>query len=94
MNKIISPLEQVEELGVLIRELHKIDSKMEAGQFIAAWRANRKLIAEYERKKIMLMSQEMNPNKTKTTPELIAEHVIMNKNNTQHADIEENINDL
>ena len=53
-----SPLVQVDELGELIRELHKIDSKLQAGQFIAAYRENRRIISLLEeRKKKILESQ-------------------------------------
>lgn len=55
-----SPLEQLGELETLIRELHKIDSKLYSGQFILAWRDNRKLIAALERRKenIIQISKE------------------------------------
>ena len=43
-----SPLIQVDELGALIRQLHKIDSKLQAGQFISAYRENRRIIAFLE----------------------------------------------
>lgn len=55
-----SPLVQIDELGDLIRQLHKLDSKMQAGQFIAAYRENRRLISELEAKKVELIKQAEN----------------------------------
>ena len=46
-----SPLEQLSELELVIRELYKIDSKLLAGQVILAHRENRKLIAALEKVK-------------------------------------------
>jgi len=46
-----SLLEQVDEVDYLIRQLCKIDSKMHAGQFIDAWRENRRIIAALEKTK-------------------------------------------
>lgn len=43
-----NPFEQVSVLSDLIRGLQKIDSKMQAGQFIAAWRENRRILAMLE----------------------------------------------
>jgi uncharacterized protein YktA (UPF0223 family) len=54
-----SPLVQIDELCDLIRQLHKIDSKLQAGQFIAAYRENRRIIASLEEnKKKLIESQE------------------------------------
>jgi len=52
---MISPLAQIDELGDLIRQLHKLDSKLQAGQFIAAYRENRRLISELETKKTAMV---------------------------------------
>ena len=53
-----NPLVELDELGNLIRQLHKIDSKLQAGQFIAAYRENRRIIAGLEEiKKQMLGNQ-------------------------------------
>ena len=49
--------EQVNDIEYLLRQLQKIDSKMIAGQFIPAWRAQRKLIAELESRKLDLMNE-------------------------------------
>ena len=59
-----SPLEQVSELEGLIRQLVKLDSKMQAGQFIAAYRENRRIIAELEKSKqrIIKFHAEATPN--------------------------------
>jgi len=46
---VTSPLEQLCELELVIRELYKIDSKLLAGQVISAYRENRKLISALER---------------------------------------------
>lgn len=54
-----SPLQQIDELSEVIRQLHKIDSKLQAGQFIAAWRDNRKLIADLEKNKSDFIRQEI-----------------------------------
>lgn len=43
-----SLLERVSKLDNLLRQLHKIESKMHAGQFIAAWRELRGVIKMLE----------------------------------------------
>jgi len=53
-------LEQVNEVDSLIRQLHKMESKMNAGQFIQAWRECRRLIALFERVKQDLIAGEKN----------------------------------
>lgn len=53
-----SLLEKVNGLDDLIRQLHKMESKMNAGQFIAAWRETRRLIALLERSKQDLIRAE------------------------------------
>lgn len=54
-----SPLVQIDELGDLIRQLHKIDSKLQAGQIIAAYRENRRIIAFLEECKSGLMEKAL-----------------------------------
>jgi len=46
-----SLLEQINELDYLIRQLRKMESKMNSGQFIAAWRECQRITAELERNK-------------------------------------------
>jgi cell fate (sporulation/competence/biofilm development) regulator YlbF (YheA/YmcA/DUF963 family) len=46
-----TPLTAINELNEIIRELHKIDSKFHAGQFLALYRENRRIIASLEQKK-------------------------------------------
>ncbi len=53
-----SPLVQIDNLGDLIRQLYKIDSKLQAGQFISAYRENRRIIAQLEETKKRLVSQQ------------------------------------
>ena len=50
-----SPLVQMDDLGDLIRQLQKIDSKLQAGQFIAVYRENRRIIAFLEESKKKLV---------------------------------------
>ena len=52
---MISPLEQVDDLHRYIRELHKIGSKMEAGQFFGAFRSLKRIEAELERVKVAII---------------------------------------
>ena len=56
-------LEQIEPIDYVIRQLHKIDSKLQAGQFIAAWRENRRLTVMFEDHRKELL----NENKPKET---------------------------
>lgn len=49
--------EQINNIEYILRQLQKIDSKMIAGQFIPAWRSQRKLIAELENNKLDLMKE-------------------------------------
>ena len=53
-----TPLERVSGLEYLIRQLTKLDSKLEAGHVIQAWRENRRIIAELERAKQELIQKE------------------------------------
>ena len=46
-----SPLEQIQELEEVIRQLHKIDSKLIAGQEVLAYREVNSLLAFFERRK-------------------------------------------
>ena len=57
-----NPLEQLSELEYLIRQLTKVDSKMQAGQFIAAYRENRRIIAELEAVKQQLVKGKVSSN--------------------------------
>lgn len=47
----VNSLLQIEEIEVLLRQLHKIDSKMLSGQFIIAFREINSIIAYLERAK-------------------------------------------
>lgn len=49
-------MEQVEVLDDIIRQLHKIDSKMLSGQFIPAYRDIRRVLAFFEQQKNNLLS--------------------------------------
>lgn len=52
-------LEDLTEIEYLIRQLYKIDSKLESGQFIGAYRDNRRVIARLEsRRKYILSAQK------------------------------------
>ena len=51
----INPLVELDELGDLVRQMHKIDSKMHAGQFIDAHREIHRIIAEMEEAKKTLV---------------------------------------
>ena len=53
-----NPLLELDQLSDLIRQLHKIDAKMQAGQFIAAFRENRSVIAQLENAKKDLLASE------------------------------------
>ena len=46
-----SLLEQVNSLDYLIRQLEKMESKMNAGQFIQAWRECQRITAELKKNK-------------------------------------------
>jgi len=48
---------EIDGLDKLIRELNKIDSKMKAGQFIDAWRENRRVISLLENNKTLLLQE-------------------------------------
>lgn len=50
-----SPLEQVNELDNLIRQLQKMESKMRVGQWIDSWREVNRVIAYLVRKKESVM---------------------------------------
>ena len=50
-----SLIEQTDELTDIIRQMHKIDSKMMVGQFIPAWRDLRRLLAIFEEDKRRLI---------------------------------------
>lgn len=52
-----SIIEQTETLDDLIRQLRKIDSKLHTGQFIDAWRDNRRIIAFLESHRLSLLQE-------------------------------------
>ena len=60
-----SPLEQIQELEEVIRQLHKIDSKLLAGQEVLAYREVNSLLAFFERRKREII-QEAKKNQEKT----------------------------
>ena len=68
-NKESSLIEQINSVDYIVRQLHKIDSKLLAGQTILAWRSNRKLIAEIEKTKTDLtkLLEEMKSSANKNT---------------------------
>lgn len=43
-----SILEEVEDINSILRQLHKLDSKMQSGQFIGAYRDLHRIIAFFE----------------------------------------------
>jgi len=53
-------LEQIEPVDYLIRQLHKIDSKLQVGQFIAAHREVCRLIAMFENHRKELIKDDPN----------------------------------
>ena len=57
-----SLLEQVNELDVLIRQMHKMISKMNAGQFIDAYREANRITAALEKSKQDLIKNEGDKN--------------------------------
>jgi cell fate (sporulation/competence/biofilm development) regulator YlbF (YheA/YmcA/DUF963 family) len=52
-----TPLDQIQDLEELIRQMHKIDSKLDAGHIIRAYRENGKIIAYLERVKANIVSE-------------------------------------
>jgi hypothetical protein len=55
-----NPLVSIENLNLLIREFHKIESKFYAGQFLALYRENRRIIADLEKSKKELIEKSNN----------------------------------
>ena len=53
-----SPLEQISELDVILRELHKIDSKLLSGQVIYAHRDIGRLVAILDKYKTDIIKEE------------------------------------
>ena len=53
-----SLLETVDELEQLIRQLHKMESKMRSGQWIDAWRETNRIIARLEDDKTRLIQED------------------------------------
>lgn len=51
---------QVEVVDKIIRQLHKIDSKMLSGQFIPAYRDLRSLLSFFEQHKKNILSEQIN----------------------------------
>jgi len=64
-----SPLEQVNELDDLIRQLHKMESKMRVGQWIDAWREVNRIISYLARKKEDVMKAELSQKETQKEKE-------------------------
>ena len=64
-----SPLEQIDELGDFIRQLHKISSKIYAGQEVPAYRDVNRLIGVCEAKKDKLIKAATAALNTETTEE-------------------------
>ena len=56
-----NPLEDLTEIEYLIRQLYKIDSKLEAGKFIQAYRENRRIIARLESHKKKIIENSSSP---------------------------------
>ena len=50
-----SLLNDIEDLDYLLRQLYKMNSKMQAGHWIDAWRDNGRLIALLEKNKTELL---------------------------------------
>jgi hypothetical protein len=44
----MSKLDDVKSLDAIIRDMSKINSKLESGHVIYAWRDNRRLLAKFE----------------------------------------------
>lgn len=61
--KMKSLLDKLNEVEGLLRTLHKMDSKMRAGQWIDAWRENGRLIAflNNAREKILVDQEQEKP---------------------------------
>tara|TARA_R110000824_G_scaffold8450_2_gene38453 strand:+ start:12827 stop:13012 length:186 start_codon:yes stop_codon:yes gene_type:complete len=53
-----SPLEQIDELHNIIRQLYKLESKIYAGQDVPAYRDVNRLIALLEKKKAEMIQDE------------------------------------
>lgn len=58
-----SIFEEIETLDKIIREMHKIDSKMVAGQFIGAYRELRRVTAFFEQHKAYIIKNNIALNK-------------------------------
>lgn len=69
-----SPLEQIPSLEESICQLRKIDSKLDAGQIIRAFRENGKLLAFFERSKLDII-QFQKANKQDVVDGHILEHL-------------------
>ena len=53
-----SLLETIDGLEQLIRQLHKLESKMRSGQIIDAWRETNRIIAKLEAEKTRLIEED------------------------------------
>jgi hypothetical protein len=53
-----SLLEKVDELDRLIRQLHKMESKMRSGQWIDAWRDVNRIFAKLEADKALIIKMD------------------------------------
>ena len=80
-------LEKIEPVDYLIRQLHKIDSKLLAGQIIMAWREIRSLTAMYEDHRKELLKEDGNGNTRNNTSGHSGP--IANKASTDRENVEE-----
>ena len=66
-------LESIEDIDQIIRDLHKVDSKLQSGQIIAAYRDINRMISFFEqaKKNILLGQQEVNNNVTKAVTDIL-----------------------
>jgi len=53
-----SILDEVEDINSILRQLHKLDSKMQSGQFIGAYRDLHRIIAFFEMAKKNAIANE------------------------------------
>lgn len=55
-----TPLQDLSEIEFLIRQLYKIDTKLESGKFIQAYRENRRVIARLEGHRKNIIEKDKN----------------------------------
>lgn len=60
MSKELNFINQVEVIDKILRQLHKIDSKMLSGQFIPAYRDLRSLMSFFEQHKRNVIAEQTN----------------------------------